>query len=232
MKTHGRIRKDAPQVGPARRNQTSPGAAESARTPSALEQGLVYWRNQAWGLLAQVRERERELAAAHTARSDREDGLQQQIDTLRAECETLEAVAERSREQNRRVQGAYATADAARSRAELEALREREERRAVETRLAEAAATAAATVEELRQRSTAMEEREAALVREIADQSGKIARLEAALQQQKALIQGLGQALKASELRTRQAEDQAAAAPAWAPSRLNHPFDVKVSRRA
>ncbi|MGA0839900.1 MAG: hypothetical protein ACO3P1_08410 [Pseudomonadales bacterium] len=231
MKTHGRIRKDAPQVGPARRNQTSPGAAESARTPSALEQGLVYWRNQAWGLLAQVRERERELAAALTAPSDREDGLQQQIDTLRAECETLEAVAERSREQNRRVQGAYATADAARSRAELEALREREERRAVEARLAEAA-TAAATVEELRQRSTAKEEREAALTREIADQSGKIARLEAALQQQKALIQGLGQALKASELRTRQAEDQAAAAPAWAPSRLNHPFDVKVARRA
>jgi chromosome segregation ATPase len=192
-KTHRTACKVTPRLQQEKPRETPAHCEAPEQRPSALEQGLTYWRNQAWFLLAQVRERDAALAA----RPDGDQALKDEIARLQAECTTLASAAERSKDQNRRVHGAFATADAARSRAELEALREREERRALETR---------------------------------------VTQMDAALKQQKSLIQELGQALQAAEQRAQalahQLEAQAASAPVPPASRVWHPFDVKVARRA
>lgn len=193
MKTHKNACRVTPRLDPVKSRQPAGTSGKAEQNPSALEQGLTYWRNQAWFLLAQVRERDAGIAE----RASVEQGLREEIARLQTECAALGNAAERSRDQNRRVQSAFATADAARSRAETEALREREERRSLETR---------------------------------------IAQMDAALKQQKALIHGLGQALKTAEERAQslaqQVEAQALASQIPPAAKVWHPFDVKVARRA
>jgi chromosome segregation ATPase len=193
MKTQRKACRVTPRLDPVKSRQAAGTSGTAEQNPSALEQGLTYWRNQAWFLLAQVREREAALAE----RAPLEQGFKDEVARLQSECAALADAAERSKDQNRRVQAAFATADAARSRAEMEALREREERRSLESR---------------------------------------IAQMDAALKQQKALIHELGQSLRLAEERAqasaRQVEAQAAASQLPPAAKVWHPFDVKVARRA
>ncbi|HAR31321.1 MAG TPA: hypothetical protein DCR65_07335 [Gammaproteobacteria bacterium] len=193
MKTLRKACRVTPRLDPVKSRQPAGNSGKAEQNPSALEQGLTYWRNQAWFLLAQVRERD----AAIAAQASQEQAVRDEIARLQTECAALGSAAERSRDQNRRVQSAFATADAARSRAETEALQEREERRALETRMTQ---------------------------------------MDSALKQQKALIHGLGQALKAAEERAQtlaqQVEAQATAGVLPPAAKVWHPFDVKVARRA